>query len=307
MTVRLARRRRRTRPHGLARPACRVTRDGSRLVTWFKVDDSFHSHPKVLATSLAARGLWVTAGSWSSKHLTDGVLRDQELAALGGTPELAAELVAAGLWRRAKGGYRFHEWDADADGTVRNPLRSEVMAERRKKSSGGRIGNHRRWHASRGVTDPDCPFCQEKRASDTDRTSDRSTESGASPPVPSRPDPKGQSPSGFDPREVTQSSSVSVGDARATLTDDDLKIDQTIIGLLAELTGRTVSPNHAAGVRRQILGGRAVDKPLPYVARAIRERPKDFLPAAPAAERCPIHHLEQPCRSCAADRLAGDP
>lgn len=74
---------------------------------WFLVGDQFPTHPKALATSLAARGLWVTAGAWSSAHLTDGVVRDHELASLGGTPELAAELVAAGLWRRFRRGYKF--------------------------------------------------------------------------------------------------------------------------------------------------------------------------------------------------------
>lgn len=60
--------------------------------------------------SLAARGLWVTAGSWSSAHLTDGAVPDHVLGLLGGTPELAAELVAAGLWRRTRRGYVFHDW-----------------------------------------------------------------------------------------------------------------------------------------------------------------------------------------------------
>ena len=77
---------------------------------WFPVDDSFYSHPKALAASLAARGLWVTAGSWSSAHLTDGVVPVHVLGLLGGTPELAAELVAAGLWKRTRRGYVFHDW-----------------------------------------------------------------------------------------------------------------------------------------------------------------------------------------------------
>jgi len=93
---------------------------------WFRVDDGFHSHPKVLATSLAARGLWVSAGSWSSGHLTDGVVPDHVLAALGGTPELAAELVSAGLWKRRRNGWQFHQWDA------KNPTKVDVEKERRK-------------------------------------------------------------------------------------------------------------------------------------------------------------------------------
>lgn len=91
---------------------------------WFRVDDGFHSHPKVLATSLAARGLWATAGSWSSHHLTDGVVPDHVLASLGGTPELAAELVAAGLWKRRRNGWTFHDW------TDKNPTKEAVEKER---------------------------------------------------------------------------------------------------------------------------------------------------------------------------------
>lgn len=92
---------------------------------WFRVDDGFHSHPKALATSLAARGLWVTAGSWSSAHLTDGVVPDNVLASLGGSPELAAELVAAGLWKRRRNGWQFHEW------SDKNPTKEAVEKERK--------------------------------------------------------------------------------------------------------------------------------------------------------------------------------
>lgn len=95
---------------------------------WFRVDDGFHSHPKVLAVSLAARGLWVTCGSWSSAHLTDGFIRDQVLASLGGSPELAEELVTEGLWRRRKGGYQFHQW------AEKNPTKEAVENDRRNNA-----------------------------------------------------------------------------------------------------------------------------------------------------------------------------
>jgi hypothetical protein len=88
-------------------------------VTWFKVDDSFHSHPKVLATTPAALGLWVVAGAWCGANLTDGFVPDHALPRLlPGSGELAKELVSVGLWRRAKGGYRFHDWcDFNPDST----------------------------------------------------------------------------------------------------------------------------------------------------------------------------------------------
>lgn len=80
-------------------------------MTWFKVDDSFHSHSKVMAASPAALGLWVIAGSWSASKPSDGFVPDHVLPRLlPDSAELARELVTVGLWRREKGGYRFHDW-----------------------------------------------------------------------------------------------------------------------------------------------------------------------------------------------------
>lgn len=101
---------------------------------WFNVDDGFCSHPKVLATSLSARGLWVTAGSWCSSHLTDGVVPSHVLASLGGTPTLAEELVTAGLWKKRRGGYVFHDWKQC------NKTKKEVVDIRQKRADAGRKG-----------------------------------------------------------------------------------------------------------------------------------------------------------------------
>jgi hypothetical protein len=95
-------------------------------MTWFKVDDSFHAHPKVLATDADALGLWVVAGAWSSSHLTDGFVPDHALPRLlPGSDDLARKLVTAGLWRKARGGYRFHDWNDF------NPKREDVEGERK--------------------------------------------------------------------------------------------------------------------------------------------------------------------------------
>lgn len=67
-------------------------------MTWFRVDDKLHSHPKWLPLSMEARGLWATAGPWSADQLTDGQVPMYAVRHLGGTPEMAAELVSVGLW-----------------------------------------------------------------------------------------------------------------------------------------------------------------------------------------------------------------
>jgi general stress protein YciG len=104
-------------------------------MTWFKVDDSLHSHPKAAAVSLAALGLWTVAGSWAGAHLTDGFIPEHMVPLLSrGASELADELVAAGLWKRGKGGYRFHEW------LERNPSAEEVKEQRVKRADAGRKG-----------------------------------------------------------------------------------------------------------------------------------------------------------------------
>ncbi|MDO5372355.1 MAG: hypothetical protein Q4F10_02790, partial [Corynebacterium glutamicum] len=65
---------------------------------WFNVDDGFYDHPKINAASNAGIGLWVKAGSWCAKHLTDGFIPVHQVKRLGGTPTQVSSLVDAGLW-----------------------------------------------------------------------------------------------------------------------------------------------------------------------------------------------------------------
>jgi hypothetical protein len=104
-------------------------------MTWFKVDDRFHSHPKVLATEPAALGLWVVAGAWSSANLLDGFVPDQALPRLlPGAEMLAEKLCAAGLWKRVRAGYQFHDW------TDYQPSAEQVRQLREQRASAGRAG-----------------------------------------------------------------------------------------------------------------------------------------------------------------------
>lgn len=110
-------------------------------MTWFKVDDSFHSHPKVLATDPAALGLWVVAGAWCSSNLTDGFVPDYALPRLlPDGAELAKKLVTSGLWTRTKGGYRYHDWldynpSADTVRTEREAAKKRMRDLREKRGA----------------------------------------------------------------------------------------------------------------------------------------------------------------------------
>jgi len=92
---------------------------------WFKVDDGFHGHPKVVELSLESVGVWTLAGSWCAAYLTDGEIGLKSIQRLGGGQEQADELVYAGLWLEPLPGiYQFKDWDDY------QPLKSAVEAER---------------------------------------------------------------------------------------------------------------------------------------------------------------------------------
>ncbi|ROR97809.1 hypothetical protein EDD28_2418 [Salana multivorans] len=103
-------------------------------MTWFKVDDRLWSHPKWLATPPAARGLWVTAGSWSAHQEQDGRVPYATLRILGHSLGHARALVHSGLWREIEGGFEFHGW------AEFQPTSAEVRAKRALRAEAGRKG-----------------------------------------------------------------------------------------------------------------------------------------------------------------------
>ncbi|QDH85084.1 hypothetical protein SEA_DARDANUS_47 [Gordonia phage Dardanus] len=76
----------------------------------------------------AAVGLWVLAGAWSARELTDGYVPDFMLAELSGTKALAGCLVDAGLWDRLDNGFIFRQW------SKYNPTGEQVRSDRRRKA-----------------------------------------------------------------------------------------------------------------------------------------------------------------------------
>lgn len=92
-------------------------------MTWFKLDDGFHCHPKVLEAGNEVIGLYVRCGSWASQQLTDGFV-PTSIALLYGSCELTEVLVAVNLWTRVSGGWQMHDY------LTYNPSKQQVQADR---------------------------------------------------------------------------------------------------------------------------------------------------------------------------------
>lgn len=106
-------------------------------MTWTKLDDGFHSHPKVLAAGLEAVGLHTLALSYSSQYLTDGHVGRAFVERHAGrrADRLAQQLVDAGLWEPNGG----DEWVIH-DYLEFNPSREQITARRRADSNRKRSG-----------------------------------------------------------------------------------------------------------------------------------------------------------------------
>ena len=164
---------------------------------WFKVDDALYSHPKWLATPSPARALWVTAGSWCSSQLTDGLVPRHVLPILGGRSKDAADLVKAGLWLAVDEGWQFHGW------LELQPSAEQVEAER----SAARERQRR----------------ARDKARESRRDIGRTSPESHGPPDPTRPDPTRPDPTS----QVTSSAAATTSpDAKRRL----LEHAATIIG-----------------------------------------------------------------------------
>ena len=117
----------------------------------FIIESTALGHPRVLKCGPAAFGMWTLAGLWLARYPDqNGRIPAGLLPMLGGDSLIADELVKAGLWRRAKGGYRMLQevtsFDSDAPDRKR-PLFSFSRDDYRRKIP-LRCGNSS-WNAMR--------------------------------------------------------------------------------------------------------------------------------------------------------------
>jgi hypothetical protein len=155
---------------------------------WFKIDDGFHCHPKVLAAGTAAVGLYVRCGSWAAQQASDGVVPKQ-VARMYGTARMIRALIDVGLWHENGHGcescpqldansYAIHQF------LERNPSRVAIELDRQAKTE-----RQQRWRDAKRKS-------QAKEGDDfaVDGDVDASTwpphdEHGDADPPPTHPDP----------------------------------------------------------------------------------------------------------------------
>ena len=102
-------------------------------MAWFRIDDQFHSHPKVMASRNGALGLWVRCGAWSSAHGTDGFIPRDVVLQFSEHSSQQSGLLLVGLWSPV--GTRYPQ-GSGPDGVLMhdfldyNPSAKEVSARR---------------------------------------------------------------------------------------------------------------------------------------------------------------------------------
>lgn len=118
---------------------------------WFRVDDSFYDHPKAIAAG-DALSLWLRAGCWSAKQLTDGFVPCAMLPTFKANTRRAQQLVDAraqpggvGLWVPTLDGWLFHDWEDY------QPTRKAVQAKR--EAGAERLRRYRERHRGNALQD----------------------------------------------------------------------------------------------------------------------------------------------------------
>ena len=221
---------------------------------WFKVDDGWWSHPKTLQLSDAAQALWVRAGSWSMKHLTDGAIPGYALSVLRAKPAAVRELVAVGLWLPEGDGYAFHDWGSY------QPTREQVEGDRRAAAE------------------------RQQRARDSRRESrrDGGRSNGERSPSPSHPIPSHpQTDHGDTPSHVLESVARDlddelIGEFSALRITSPTARGRVLTAVRGALPFGVVSDAEVVDVVREILtlATDHVRFPVAYIEVACREKPE---------------------------------
>lgn len=110
------------------------------MSTWIRIDDTMPDNPKIVAAGGAAAWLYTCSIAYSSRNLTDGFIPTgiaPRLTDFDNTTELAARLVANGLWKTVEGGWMINDYtDYQRTAAEVEEIRSEARERQARSRSG---------------------------------------------------------------------------------------------------------------------------------------------------------------------------
>jgi len=106
---------------------------------WVRIDDRLPRHPKFEGLTSDAAWLWICGNCYASTYLTDGFVSFKSLPTISvvlisDIQKSASDLVSAGLWHEAEGGYFIHDYH-DFNPTAEQ-VKAKLDADRARKRSG---------------------------------------------------------------------------------------------------------------------------------------------------------------------------
>lgn len=107
------------------------------MSTWIRIDDTMPDNPKIVAAGGAAAWLYTCSIAYSSRNLTDGFIPTgiaNRLTDFDNSAELAARLVATGLWKTVDGGWQIHDY-AEHQRTAAEVEEQRIEARERQARS----------------------------------------------------------------------------------------------------------------------------------------------------------------------------
>lgn len=106
-------------------------------MTWVRLDEHFARHPKVVAAGPVGMAMQVAALCYCNEYLTDGLVPHAivpGLLTIDKPGAIVEKLVEVGLWEKAEGGWRVHDFHDY------QPTKVEVLALREARSAAGAKG-----------------------------------------------------------------------------------------------------------------------------------------------------------------------
>jgi hypothetical protein len=235
---------------------------------WARVDDNWWAHPKVMPLSLAAKGLWISALSWSCAQRTPVIPDVWFRSVIASETELEfskRELLEAGLWKKTRSGIEIHDW---------NDYQSDAARKKAAGKMGGEAsGETRRTlgkHENKNVE----ALSEAKKVLQRSKLRSKksaSHEAGPSRPIPSQPVPSQPIPSSSQSGDITQEAPDQAGHE-----DDDETPDQRIYDiadLIAKARTDKAKPRSRSAYKRSVLAA-VLEEETEHIQDLISKYPK---------------------------------